>query len=160
MLFLHPIVFILSLYMATIYSYLYLCFTTFPRVFSGQYGFSEGSSGLVYLGSGVGSMLGLFICGALSDPLAQKLAAQNGGVKKPEYRLPIMALGGVLVPAGLFWYGWTAEYKEQYMLPVVGTGLFGCGMVIAFVRTLVPYLILDPLIDPLNLLLRWPARHI
>ena len=57
MLFLSPIVFLMSLYMAIVYGYLYLLFTTFPRVFEGQYGFSSGSIGLTYLGVGVGSFV-------------------------------------------------------------------------------------------------------
>ncbi|KAH8646838.1 major facilitator superfamily domain-containing protein [Xylariales sp. PMI_506] len=92
-----PIVFLLSLYGATIYSYLYLCFTTFPRVFQGQYGFSVGSTGLVYLGIGIGSLLGLVVMGALSDRVAGALARRNGGEPKPEYRLPTLMLGAAVV---------------------------------------------------------------
>ena len=55
LLFFSPIVFLLSLYVSTLYSYLYLCFTTFPRIFEEQYGFSQQSSGLAYLGIGIGS---------------------------------------------------------------------------------------------------------
>ncbi|KAJ9156578.1 Mfs multidrug [Pleurostoma richardsiae] len=132
MLCLSPMVLLLSLYAALIYGYLYLCFTTFPRVFEIQYGFSESSSGLVYLGIGVGSLIGLFVCGGTSDRLVKVLAARrNGGVPKPEYRLPVLILGALLAPAGLFCYAWTAEKKEHWMLPIVGTGFLGGGMVIA-----------------------------
>ncbi|KAG7061466.1 fluconazole resistance protein [Colletotrichum scovillei] len=54
MMFLSPIVFCLSIYMAILYGYLYLLFTTFPQVFKQQYGFSQGSAGLAYIGIGVG----------------------------------------------------------------------------------------------------------
>ena len=121
--------------MATIYGYLYLLFTTFPRVFEDQYGFSKGSSGLAYLGVGVGSLLGIFLCGAISDRLVKRLMDRNGGVAKPEYRLPVLILGALLVPAGLFWYAWTAEHKDHYILPIIGTAFFGGGMVVAFVSS-------------------------
>lgn len=88
--------------MATIYGFFYLLFTTFPTVFEGQYGFSSSSSGLVYLGTGVGSMVGLFATGVISDKLVMALAKRNEGNPKPEYRLPVMFLGGLLVPIGLF----------------------------------------------------------
>lgn len=93
MLFLSPIVFLLSIYMATIYGYLYLLFTTFTRVFQGQYGFSNGSVGLTYIGIGVGSFIGLLFCGAVSDRVVRSLTKRNGGSSKPEYRIPIMFLG-------------------------------------------------------------------
>lgn len=133
MLFMSPIVFIISLYMAILYAYLYLCFTTFPRIFEGQYGFSRGASGLAYLGIGIGSFFGMFIAGALNDRIANSLAARNGGVSKPEHRFPLNIIGAVLVPAGLFWYGWSAENKTHWMVPIVGTGVMGAGIVVCFV---------------------------
>lgn len=133
MLIFSPIVLTLSIYTAVIYGYMYLCFTTFPIIFEQQYGFSQASSGLAYLGIGVGSFFGLALAGGLSDRTVTRLAARNPGGPKPEYRIPILTIGAFLVPAGLFWYGWSAENKEQYMVPIVGTGLLGGGIVIAVV---------------------------
>lgn len=133
MLFMSPIVFLLSLYMATIYGYLYLLFTTFPRVFEGQYGFSNGSVGLTYLGTGIGSFFGLALCGAVSDRLVVSLTKRNGGTAKPEYRLPTMFIGAWIVPIGLFVYGWAAEKKVHWIVPIIGTGLLGAGMFAVFV---------------------------
>ncbi|UKZ61259.1 uncharacterized protein TrAtP1_002527 [Trichoderma atroviride] len=127
-----PIVFLLSLYTATVYSYLYLCFTTFPQVFSLQYGFGSGPSGLATLGLGVGSILGVLFCGGVSDKLSAYLAKRNGGEVKPEYRLPSIIIGGVFVPIGLFWYAWTAEKRLHWILPIIGTGFLGAGMIITY----------------------------
>jgi hypothetical protein len=138
MLFLSPIVFLLSLYVAVIYGYLYLLFTTMTGVYEGQYGFSQGSVGLAYLGIGVGSMIGLFILGASSDRLVKSLTAKNGGVAKPEYRLPPMILGAWFVPLSLFWYGWTAEKRDHWILPIVGTSFLGIGMLLCFVSVTTP----------------------
>lgn len=49
-----PIVTLLSLFCAVIFSLIYLLFTTFPAVFKTQYGFSVEVSGLPYLGLGIG----------------------------------------------------------------------------------------------------------
>lgn len=133
MLFMSPIVFLLSLYASTIYSYLYLCFTTFPRIFQNQYGFSSGPAGLAYLGIGIGSFIGLLLCGAISDRLVKLLTRKHGGDPKPEYRLPALVIGAIMVPIGLFWYGWTAEHKAHWILPIIGTGFLGGGMVISIV---------------------------
>ena len=132
MLFLSPIVFLMSLYMATIYGYLYLMFTTFPQVFEVQYGFSNGSVGLTYLGTGIGSFFGLVFCGAVSDRLVATLTKRNGGTVKPEYRLPAMFIGALIVPIGLFLYGWTADQKVHWILPIIGTGFLGAGMFTIF----------------------------
>lgn len=133
MLFFSPIVFLLSLYVAVIYGYLYLLFTTISGVFEGQYGFSQGSVGLSYLGIGVGSMLGLVVLGLTSDRTLKRLSEKNG-VKKPEYRLPAMIPGSFFVPASLFMYGWTAYYKVHWIVPIIGTSFLGIGMLISFVR--------------------------
>lgn len=132
MLLLH-IVFLLSLYTATVYSYLYLCFTTFPRVFGIQYGFGSGPSGVAILGLGMGSITGVFFCGGVSDKLSAYLAKKNGSPVKPEYRLPTIIIRGFCVPIGLFWYGWTAEQKLHWILPIIGTGFLGAGMMITYV---------------------------
>ena len=133
MLFLSPIIFLMSLYMATIYGYLYLMFTTFPRVFQIQYGFSHGSVGLTYLGVGIGSFFGLALCGAVSDRLVMTLTKRNGGTAKPEYRLPTMFIGALVVPIGLFLYSWTADKKVHWILPIIGSGFVGAGMFAVFV---------------------------
>lgn len=83
MLLLSPIVLTLSIYMAMVYGFQYLLFTTFSLIFVDQYHFSQGSVGLTFLGFGVGAMIGLFLFGALSDRILKRLTAQ--GEMKPEY---------------------------------------------------------------------------
>ena len=139
MLFLSPIIFLMSLYMATVYGYLYLMFTTFPRVFQIQYGFSNGSVGLTYLGAGIGAFLGLAFCGAVSDRMVVRLIKRNGGTPKPEYRLPTMFIGALIVPIGLFLYGWTADQKVHWIVPIIGSGFVGAGMFAVFVSRAASY---------------------
>ncbi|KAK4892968.1 hypothetical protein LTR49_028546 [Elasticomyces elasticus] len=116
--------------MAVIFGYLYLLFATFTLVFQHQYGFSQGTVGLAYLGIGVGSLIGLCVFAALSDRLMRVFA--KGGEMKAEYRLFPWILGSLFVPAGLFWYGWSAEKKLPWMMPIIGTGLVGLGTVATF----------------------------
>jgi hypothetical protein len=133
MLFLSPIVFLLSLYVAVVYGYLYLLFTTMTDVFENNYGFSQGSVGLVYLGIGIGLLFGLLVIGAVSDPLLKHLTAKHG-TPKPEFRLPPLIIGAWFVPLSLFWYGWTAERHDHWILPIIGQSFLGLGMLIVFVR--------------------------
>jgi hypothetical protein len=134
MLLFSPIVFLLSLYMAILYGYLYLIFTILPSLFEVEYGFSTGNIGLTYLGTGIGSALGLLVNAMVSDRLALHLKKQHGGDHQPEYRLPPTMFACFLVPLGLFWFGWTAEFHEHWILPILGTGAFGLGTVVIFVR--------------------------
>jgi multidrug resistance protein len=146
-----PIVFLLSAYAATVYSYAYLCFTTFPRIFKDQYGFSSEASGLANIGLGVGFVVGLLFCGAVSDSWSAYLTKKNGGVTKAEHRLPTLVAGAVFVPIGLFWYGWTAEHKNYWIVPIIGTAFIGIGIVTAYVSSpgiawlaLVPAKLINP----------------
>lgn len=52
MLFLSPIVFLISLYVAVVYSFLYLIITTLTETFEETYGFTQGPVGLTFLGLG------------------------------------------------------------------------------------------------------------
>ena len=129
-----PIILLLSLFMAVVYGYLYLLFTTFPVVFGEYYHFSIGITGLVYLGLGVGNMVGLVIFGVFSDKVL--LAKAASGELKPEYRLIPMVWTAVTLPIGLFVYGWSARYAVHWIVPIIGTGFFGIGLLVTLVCTL------------------------
>lgn len=135
MLIFSPIVFLLSLYMFILYGYLYLIFTAMPSLFQHEYGFTTGQVGLSYLGIGTGSALGLLVSGAVSDRMVENLRKKNGGMFKPEYRLPLMVIAGIAAPVGLFWFGWTAQTQQHWILPIIGTSFLGFGMTLAFVST-------------------------
>lgn len=127
LMFLSPICGLMAFYMAVVYAILYLLFTTFTFVFEDNYGFSESTVGLVYIGCGVGMLLGLAVLGKTSDPMMQRLAAKyNDGKLKPEYRLPLLMYAGPLIPIGLFLYGWTAQY--QVRLPSLPQIYQPCGV--------------------------------
>lgn len=40
----------------------------------------------------------------------------------------------VAIPIGLILYGWTAQYKVQFVVPIIGTGFVGFGMNLAMVQ--------------------------
>lgn len=58
-LFTSPIVMLLAVDTAIVYGYQYLVFTTLSYIFQDQYHLSTGLSGLVYLGNGIGTVLGI-----------------------------------------------------------------------------------------------------
>ncbi|KAK3718324.1 hypothetical protein LTR37_005137 [Vermiconidia calcicola] len=133
LMFLSPICALMSLYLAIVYGIMYLLFTTFTFVFQDQYGFSQSIVGLVYIGLGLGMLIGLAVLGATSDRIMKSQAKKySEGKVKPEYRLPLLMYSGPFIPIGLFIYGWTTEKKTQWAVPLFGTLLVGVGLIGAF----------------------------
>lgn len=130
MLLFSPTVTLVSVYMAVVFGYLYLLFATFTLVFQSQYGFSQDTVGLAYLGIGVGSLIGLCCFATVSDRLVIFLS--KGREMKAEHRLCPWIFGSLCIPIGLFWYGWSAQNKLPWIMPIVGTGWVGFGMVATF----------------------------
>ena len=106
-----PVLQLMSLYIAIVYGILYVLFTTFTFVFEDSYGFSQSTVGLTYIGVGMGMLVGLVFYALTGDRIFRKLASQNNGEFKPEFRLPPLMATAWTVPVGLFIYGWTAQYK-------------------------------------------------
>lgn len=125
-----PIVFLLSIYAAITYGYLYLLFTTMSPLFMKQYGISAQNVGLCYLGVGVGQFVAITVFNLFSDSLLMKLA--KGGELKPEYRLPLVWPGAIAMPCGVLIYGWTINYRVHWIVPVIGTAVMGYGMIGSF----------------------------
>ncbi|OAL53262.1 MFS general substrate transporter [Pyrenochaeta sp. DS3sAY3a] len=140
MLFLSPIVALMSLYIAINYGILYLFFTTVTFVFEGKYHFSSGAVGLSYIGVGVGMIVGMAILGVVSDKIIIKQQAK--GNVKPEHRLPIgLTLPGAIgLPIGVFIYGWTTHYGVHWIVPIMATSLIGLGNLTAMM-TIQTYLV-------------------
>jgi len=134
MLVLSPIVALMSIYMALVYGIMYLLFTTFTFVFEGSYGFSEGNVGLTYIALGIGMFIGLGVMGVGSDRIV-KAAQARGEALKPEIRIPLRLTlpGAIAIPIGLFLYGWTAQYRVQWAVPLLGTLFVGYGLIALFV---------------------------
>lgn len=79
--------------------------------------------------------LGLAFCKATLDSYIKKQKDKPGGMQ-PEHRLFPLLLGGLLMPVGLFTYGWTARTHVQWMVPIVGTSLVGFGLSVTNVPVL------------------------
>lgn len=109
-----PIIQVLALYMAFIYGLMYLVLTTYPTVWETVYGQSVGIGGLNYISLGIGFFVGAQTVARVNDYLYRRLKARNNGVGKPEFRAPMIIPGAILVPAGIFMYGWSAEVSLAY----------------------------------------------
>ncbi|KAM3528991.1 hypothetical protein NHJ13051_002137 [Beauveria bassiana] len=68
----------------------------------------------------------------MAAPRRRRRRRLSVGAIKPEYRLPPLRLGAVLLPVGLFIYGWTAQYKVHWIVPIIGTAIMGVGNLVIF----------------------------
>jgi len=120
-----PIVLLISLYTGVMFGLIFLLYTTFPSVFQEGYGFDVGTSGLAYLGLGLGMAIGLAAFSILSDKhIAQK---HDNSEPNPEQRLILMKWLGPIAPLGCFVYGWSAYYHTHWIVPIIGTFIIGFG---------------------------------
>lgn len=123
------------LYVAYTYGLTYLIFSTFPALWEQHYGEPKNIASLHYLAAGIGYFIGILICMSCADRFYRALKRRNNDVEKPEFRLPLTAISAVLLPAGLFCYGWTAEYKVHWAGPSVSIAVVMCGCTIVFQNT-------------------------
>ncbi|KAF2709780.1 putative MFS multidrug transporter [Pleomassaria siparia CBS 279.74] len=132
LLFTQPIVQVLACYMAYLYGLMYLMLSTFPPLWEKQYHESVGIGSLNFTTMGLGFFLGTQICAPLNDLIYRRLKKRNKNVGKPEFRVPMMIPASLLVPIGLFWYGWSAQYKVHWIVPNLGVLFFCAGTIVGF----------------------------
>lgn len=108
-----PISFLCAIYMAVVYTLLYMLFSIYPIVFQEKRGWNSGVGELPLCGTIVGAILGGFI--VLSDTLIRQRRIDRGHAKMedatPEDRLPLAMIGGVGFSVTMFWFAWTANFK-------------------------------------------------
>lgn len=127
-----PIIQCLAIYMAFVYGLMYLVLSTFPALWETRYNQSTGMGGLNYISLGLGFFLGAQICAPLNDRVYRRFKKSNNDIGRPEFRVPMMLPGAVLVPIGLFWYGWSAQARVHWIMPNIGACIFAAGTIILF----------------------------
>jgi len=132
LLFTQIIVQVLAVYMAYLYGLMYLVLSTFPTLWINNYHETVGIGGLNYISLGVGFFLGTQICAPCQDSIYRAMKKRNNGIGKPEFRVPLMVPGALLVPIGLFIYGWTAQSHTHWIFPNIGAALFAAGVITGF----------------------------
>lgn len=92
---------------------------TFHDVWTGIYQESVSIGSLNYLSMTVGLAIATQFGVRFADKIYQRLRAKNNGQGKAEFRLPILCAIAVVVPIGLFWYGWSARTSIHWIMPYV-----------------------------------------
>lgn len=138
LLFATPLVTIIAMHIGIVYGILYLLISTFSFVYSGQYGFAEGTTGLSFLPAGLGMLIGVQAFGHIHDHLVRTARKAMGPDDEymPEVKLKpwIIIPTGLTLPIGLFVYGWTTQYQVHWIVPMLGVVLFAAGLTGTTVR--------------------------
>lgn len=125
-----PLIQLMSLYLAYNYGILYIVQSTFATLWIEGYGQSVSVSGLHYIAIAVGCIIAAQVGAVVMDRIWRYLKQRAGGETQPEYRVPLMIPGAIIIPIGLFWYGWSAELHAFWILPDIGIAIFSCGIII------------------------------
>ena len=103
--------------------------TTIYRTKS-TYNFTALQAGLVYTSPFVGGILGTAVAGKFSDMIVRFMSRRNGGIYEPEFRLVMAIPVTIATCIGLMGYGWSAQERDNFMVPTVFFGVisFGCSL--------------------------------
>jgi len=132
-----PIVGLLTLYIAVNFAMLYGFFAAFEEIMQDIYGFGLGPAGLTFLGLGIGCIagcIGIILVNRFVFTRQLRMQKEKGLAPKvnPESRLYIAMIGSIMLPASLFWFGWTARADIHWICPVIAETFFGCGNLLVF----------------------------
>ncbi|KAH8205781.1 hypothetical protein TruAng_000057 [Truncatella angustata] len=117
-----PLTFYISFNFGIDFAMYFLVLSTFATIYIDQYNESESSSSLHYIAIALGSVLATQAGGPLMDLLYryQKARSPGGNEEKPEYRVPLMAMGAGIFPVGLLWQGWAAQTRAHWAVVDAG----------------------------------------
>ncbi|TLS26209.1 hypothetical protein PpBr36_04303 [Pyricularia pennisetigena] len=129
-----PILWFFNLWISLIYGILYLCFVAYPIVFSQHRGWGPGTSGLAFLGMGVGVLLSI-----AAEPLLRRLINSHPkdpttGRVAPEASASAMVMGAVLAAVGQLVFAWTClPVTIHWAVPIAAGIPFGAGNTLVFI---------------------------
>jgi len=123
-----PIVLMISLYMAILYATMFLLLGAFPVVFQEKRGWSQGISGLPFIGMVVGLVSGA--THMMFDNKRYLKAIQKPGNDVPEARLFPALIGAALAPIGMFIFAWTNGSEIHWIVCIVGIAIYCHGSIV------------------------------
>ncbi|KAG9234241.1 major facilitator superfamily domain-containing protein [Amylocarpus encephaloides] len=132
--FTEPILWFWNAYIAIIYGILYLCFVAYPLIYGELRGWSEGFTGLAFVGIGVGTMIAI-----VTEPFARRIINSHPKDPKtgrvyPEASVSIICVAAFLCPIGQIWFSWTSTPTTiHWIWPILAGVPFGAGNCLVFI---------------------------
>lgn len=122
-----PAIQVIALIMALNFAIYCLLLSTYATLWIERYGESETISSLNYIAIAIGTIAASQVGGALMDWIYRALKERHNGETTPEFRVPFLIPGVILIPVGIFLYGWSAEKRLTWIIVDVGTAIFVWG---------------------------------
>ncbi|KAF3765338.1 MFS general substrate transporter [Cryphonectria parasitica EP155] len=132
LLFLEPIVALLTLFLSVVQGTMFLLFAAYPIVFQQTRGWHQGVASLPFLAVALGIVIALFYSALFDQKRYAKVVDKNQGRAPPEARLPPAMLGAICLPVGLFWFAWTNSPSTFWLISVSAGVFIGFGMVLLY----------------------------
>ncbi|KAK2798015.1 hypothetical protein FQN51_007940 [Onygenales sp. PD_10] len=124
LLFTEPVVFFFSLWVAFSWAVLYLQFGSIPLVFQTNHGFNIEQSGAVFASMCIGSIIATIV-----SIWQEKFVRRLGKISStPEGRLYFVCIESILMPVGMFWFGWTSFSSMHWIVPCFAVGCATIGI--------------------------------
>lgn len=133
-----PVVLLIDVYIALVYAIMYLWFEAFPIVFLEVHHFTLIEMGVCY----VGIIIGVLTAAGFYIPIIYSRFTKvllGGNMVNPEVFIPPAIVGSVMMPIGIFIFGWTSAADIHWIGPVIGSAVFAFGAFVIF-QTLFNYL--------------------
>ena len=138
MLVVEPVVLAFSVYQFFIVAFFYTLNAAIPYVFLIVYRFNSGMQGLAYIGFGIGFCLGVVTVVLVARKKMRKIrAAAAKGIRvkpAPEARLQLARIGGIVLPIGIFWWGWSLQARVHWICPIIAMIVIAWALYLIFVR--------------------------
>ncbi|OKL60247.1 hypothetical protein UA08_04578 [Talaromyces atroroseus] len=132
-----PIIQITALVIGLGFGIYILVLSFFATLFVDQYHQSTTDSSLQYIAIALGSTLATQAGGQLMDAIFARLRdrlPEGSALREtppPEFRVPIMVIGALLSPIGLFWLGWSVQARAPWIMVDIGATIFVAGTFLA-----------------------------
>ncbi|KAI2609390.1 major facilitator superfamily domain-containing protein [Hypoxylon fragiforme] len=123
---------LLSVFGSVLFTYYYIMATTLPDILQSQYGLSAAASGSTLIFFSIGSTVSVMICNSTLDRIYIKLRDANKGNGQPEYRLPLVIIGGFTLPLVVAWYGWAAQCHASIAWLLLSVSVIGFCLMLGF----------------------------
>jgi MFS family permease len=132
-LFIHrPIIVITSFFMAYMFGGYVIALTTVAEIYTTKYHTSIATSSLHYIPVSIGSAGSSLITGYFTDRIfAYFKRRAKDGTTSPEFRVPLMVPGTLLMPIGLVIYGCAAQKTLHWVVTDLGIFIFVFGLMSA-----------------------------
>ncbi|SCU86779.1 LAMI_0D03576g1_1 [Lachancea mirantina] len=130
-----PMILVLCFYTGLVLAIVYMFFVAYPLVFTKLWHFGTMEVGLSYCGQLAGQILAAPTVYVFQQRYAERVK-QNNGVRVAEFRFEPLFYGAFITPIGLMIFAWTSYSHVHWIGALIGTGIFGAGVMYVFIGVL------------------------